>query len=254
MIASPLKVAAISEIGLCKRENQDCVLARVGEGPLGDFGLFVVADGMGGQAGGRLAAEIAISVCETWWQNVMPRFITPNARHTLERSLASLGEATQHLNEAVIGLGERIGSKPGTTFSALFLYGSCYGFVHLGDTRIYHLNRGISQITQDDTWVGQQVLSGAMTLAQAENHPQKHVLIQCAGSGETVHVHQGAGVYSAGVGFLLCSDGFYHHLNSDELRGLPTAAPSLDQGLQQAVSTIYSRGATDNLSAILITT
>lgn len=254
MVGQEMKVAAVSEIGLCKRENQDCILARIGEGPLGDFGLFVVADGMGGQSGGRQAAELAIHICEDWWQRVLPKLIETDEKNTCHNAIMSLVEAAHHLNEAIIGLGTQLGSEPGTTFSALFLYGKGYGYVHLGDSRIYKAGSQFEQITSDDTWVSQQIRSGVITTAQAENHPQKHILTQCAGSNDRVHVHHSFGSVEQGTGFILCSDGFYNHLCASELAILPASRSDMDNRISQAVETIYARGASDNLSAIIIST
>ncbi len=252
MAGSALQVTAVSEIGLCKRENQDRILARIGEGPWGDFGLFVIADGMGGQAGGGLAAEIAIRICEDWWHGIMPRLMTADGDGTLRRVVLSLKEAAHHLNDAVIGLGGQLGSAPGTTLSALFIFGGGYGYVHLGDSRIYHVDNCLEQLTLDDTWVAHQVRAGSLSAAQAEQHPQKHVLTQCAGSAENIHVHQGMGTISGDSGFILCSDGFYHHLTPEELVVLPEPKHDMDAALSLAVKHIHARGATDNLSAIIV--
>lgn len=248
-----INVAAVSETGSCKQDNQDCVLARVGEGPLGDFGLFTVADGMGSQAGGREAAEMAVRICEDWWLRILPRFLSLPPEDTLQRAVSSLTESARHLNEAVIGLGRRLDSQPGTTFSALFLYGGRYGYVHLGDSRIYHSGANLTQLTPDDTWVAVQVASGAMSADEARRHPRRHVLIQCAGSCEHILVHQGVGRVARGDGFILCSDGFYHPLGDEELAALTAEKTELNQRLSAAVGTVYSRGASDNLSAIVIT-
>lgn len=252
MIGKEIRVSAVSEIGLCKRENQDRILARIGEGPLGDFGLFAVADGMGGQAGGEQAAETALQICEDWWQRIMPRQISHEEDATLRQVVHSLVNATQHLNEAVMGLGSCLGSTPGTTFSALFLYGHSYGYVHVGDSRIYKAARSLEQLTQDDTWVCQQVRAGVISAVAAASHPKKHILTQCAGSHEKIHIHQGSGLVGNATGFILCSDGFYHHLSDNEMKELIHAEDGCNL-LRQAVATIYSRGATDNLSAIVVT-
>lgn len=252
MVGSEMKVMAISEIGLSKQENQDCILARVGECASGDFGLFVVADGMGSQIGGRQAAEIAIGFCEDWWQHIMPELISDNEENTLRSVVLSLVETVHYLNDAVVGLGRRLGSSPGTTFSALFLYGNSYGYVHVGDSRIYKSGSQLEQITSDDTWVALQVCSGTMSVSEADRHPQKHILTQCAGSGDWIHIHQGIGPAAPGTGFILCSDGFYHHLSLNEISLLSASKSEIADRLNLAVMNIYARGATDNFSAVVI--
>ncbi len=248
-----IKVGAVSEIGLRKQENQDRILARVGEGPLEDVGLFVVADGMAGQAGGGEAAETAILICEDWWQRTMPKCLALEEGAVLKNATLSLVEAAHHLNEAVIGLGSRLGSAPGTTFSALFLYGKRYGYVHVGDSRIYKAAGSLQQITRDDTWVSQQVRLGKISAAEAVRHPKKHILTQCAGSGEQIHIHQGIGETGDAEGFILCSDGFYQHLAENEIKRITDFPANTGRMLEQTVAVIHDRGATDNLSAIVIT-
>ncbi len=254
MVKFELKAAAASEIGLCKGENQDCVLALIGEGYQGDFGLFAVADGMGGVVGGKQAAGIAMLVCENWWKNVLPELIAQHEAQVLPLALKTLEEAANQINEAVIALGQRIDAMPGTTFSTLFIYGRDYVFVHVGDSRIYKAARRLEQLTRDDTWIACQIRYGAMTAEQAEKHPKKHVLTQCAGSNTRIQVHTGRGSFGQGNGFILCTDGFYNHQTEDEILRLAQSGKNMNACLTKAFRDIYGRGAKDNLSAIVIAT
>lgn len=252
MTVMDIQVAAVSEIGSRKRDNQDCLLVRVGEGPAGDFGFFLVADGMGGEAGGRQAAELAVRCGEDWWCRILPKILAANGSNSLNKAVHSLQEVVLHLNEGVLGLGERMGARTGTTFSALFLHSQGYGYVHVGDSRIYKAAPGLQLLTRDDTWVAQQVRSGAMSPAQAAVHPKRHVLTQCIGSASTIQIQSGCGVAEPGAGFILCSDGFYQPLTGVELSGLVARNGRLEQQLCQAASAVYDRGAPDNLTAIAV--
>lgn len=249
-----LKASAISESGLCKQENQDRLLALIGEGHQGDFGLFMVADGMGSQRGGAQAAEIAMVACEEWWNRELPGFIGEKDEHLHAFAIQSLSEVIHGVNESVMRLGYQLQSSPGTTVSALFIYGSAYSFVHIGDSRIYKATEYLEQITPDDTWVAHQLRSGSMSAAAARNHPNRHALTQCAGSGRNVHVHCGQGGLSTRTVFILCSDGFYNHVSDKEILLLLQSGNDLEGQLCESVKTIYFRGATDNLSAIIVAT
>lgn len=247
-----LNALAISETGLSKQDNQDRVLALIGEDCTGDFGLFVVADGMGGQRGGAQAAESAIRACEEWWNGVLPRLISGDREQIHGLGIKSLREAIGSVNAAVLEYGKQWGLFPGTTLSVLFIYGTGYGFVHVGDSRIYRAHDGLHQITPDDTWVAHQIQKGFMTTAEAYNHPKRHLLTQCVGSGKEMFIHCGQGVLMTRMSFVVCSDGFYNHLTDEEVLFLAQLRQNREKGLYDSVEAIYARGATDNFSAIII--
>lgn len=247
-----LRASAISEVGLCKQENQDRVLALIGEGGHGDFGLFMIADGMGGQRGGSQAAEIAVREYEAWWDTDLPGFIGERDERLHALAIRSLTETAYRVNESVMELGGRLKAFPGTTVSVLFVYGTGYSFAHLGDSRIYKMDGQLEQLTTDDTWIAQQIRRGKMTAAEAINHPNRHILTQCAGSGKNVQVHSGQGVLSSKSVFMICSDGYYNHLSNGEIVSLVSDRHNMDRGLRDSVKTIYVRGAADNLSSIIV--
>jgi len=243
---------AISETGLCKKSNQDRFLAQIGEGPEGDFGLFLIADGMGSETGGETAAELAVESARHWWKHALPRIMSADSRLVCARVKESLEGLIHHIHEAIIALGERIGSNPGTTLSILFLYGGGYIILHVGDSRIYSRTIQLEQLTTDHTVVAEQVRDGRLNPVQAETHPQRHVLTQCVGLKRGIYIEILEGNWVGRAGFLLCSDGFYNQLNTIEIDGLWASGALKPERLRRRVDQIFSRGAFDNLTAVLI--
>ena len=243
-----IKAEALTDPGLVRTENQDSLLVRIGEGPWGYFGLFVVADGMGGAAGGRQAARMAVQACEDWWNQELSEAYLVRPEGTQALVCRSLSLRLQRLNREVEALGSELQARTGTTLSALFLTAGGYGLLHVGDGRVYSAAGALRQLTADDTYVAEQLRRGALTAAQARSHPMGHVLIRCVGAPGELRLQQSVGPATDGA-FLLCSDGFYQTLSDEELR---LSALRGRAGLADAVRTIYERGASDNLTAITV--
>lgn len=240
---------AVTDTGLSRSENQDCLLVRIGEGPWGDFGLFVVADGMGGAAGGQQAARMAVQACEDWWNQELSEAYLVRPESTLSLVCQSLGLRLERLNREVGALGKALQARTGTTLSALFVTAAGYGLLHVGDSRVYGVAGSLRQLTSDDTYVAEQLRRGSLSTAQARNHPMSHVLLRCIGAPGELRLQQSVGP-AADSAFLLCSDGYYQTLSDEELRH---SALRGGVGLAEAVGLIYERGAPDNLTAITVT-
>ncbi|WP_376695127.1 PP2C family protein-serine/threonine phosphatase [Wenzhouxiangella sp. EGI_FJ10305] len=230
--------ASVSDIGRVRRENQDAVLAD------DELGLWLVADGMGGHAGGARASVIA--------------------RDTVrERILRGAG-----LVDAVTAAHEAIRSEQldnpefndmGTTIVALVEREGRYEVCWVGDSRAYRFSPGhdrFQQLTSDHNVAGVLVASGALTPDEATRHPQRHVLTDCLGlageQGPRIDVLEGE--WQPGDMILLCSDGLSGELGDGELERIVRSAGAtgarglVDTLLQDALAS----GAHDNVSAVAV--
>lgn len=188
-----LRYAARSDVGLVRTVNQDSGYA----GPE----LLVLADGMGGPAGGDIASSVAVA-------HLAPLDgESHGSDDLLDHLRTALGNAHRDLVEYSKKRQELKGL--GTTVIAVLRSGNRLGMVHIGDSRAYLMHRGeLSQVTSDHTFVQHLIDTGELTAEEAEHHPQRSALLRVLGDGDVAPVVDES-VRQAQVGdrWLLCSDG-----------------------------------------------
>lgn len=251
-------IGALCDIGNVKKTNQDNILVKVGEGAHGEFGLFIVADGMGGLAEGDTASNIAVSEFEDWWDSRLITVILKGQNNIFDEIRDELYSVFIEVNKKIIVYGKQLGEKVGTTLSTLLVYENNYIVNHIGDSRIYIIQQNeIKQITEDHSWVAEQVKGGFITQGDAKHHPKRSILTQCLGVNEDIHLFEASGSLSANDVFLICSDGFYNFLDENEILSvLRENQIDNEEIIQLAVNKLLvrvkERGAYDNISAILV--
>ena len=249
-------IGTLSDIGYVKRTNQDRVLIKIGEEQFGEFGLFLIADGMGGLTDGHRASELVMREFIDWWNNNLFSIINGSGELDIDRIDRELNELIFHINKEIIRYGKSIDSKVGTTLSMLFIYRNEYIIKHIGDSRIYRIKNEVIRLTEDHSWVSEQIRQGRMNEEEAVNHPKSHVLLQCIGVRENLNIFEKKGRVLDEDIFLLCSDGFYNLLMKDEILDVVREYRVKDEDIQSKVEELMEkvkiRGAFDNASVILI--
>ncbi|MGU3645133.1 PP2C family protein-serine/threonine phosphatase [Microbacterium sp. C23T] len=230
--------AAISHTGKVRSNNQDSGYAG--------SNLFVVADGMGGHAGGDVASSLAISRLEG-----------------LDRPFDSTAEAERALRDAIsdaaVDLVDTVGVRPelagmGTTVSALIMVDDYAVIAHIGDSRIYLYRDGaLTQITTDHTFVQRLVDSGRITPEEARYHPRRSVLMRVLGDMDTdPELDTFIMPTQPGDRWLLCSDGLSGVVDdphTSKALGLGLApGRTADNLLKQALD----GGAPDNVTIVIV--
>jgi len=235
-VALALRYAARSDVGLVRQNNQDSAYA----GPH----LLVVADGMGGHAGGDVASSLAIG-------ELAP---LDDESHG--------SDALEHLSKAVLAahreLLGRVGEEPqlagmGTTITALLRTGSKLALAHIGDSRAYLLRDGVLvQITRDHTFVQTLVDEGRLTPEEAEAHPQRSVLMRVL-SDVVDDVEPDLSMREAKIGdrYLLCSDGLSGVVSFETLRDTLAAGQDAGTTCETLVQLALRGGAPDNVTCIV---
>lgn len=228
--------ASVSDIGRVRSENQDAVLAD------DKLGLWLVADGMGGHAGGARASAIAR---DTVRQRVDEGVRLADSIMAAHRAIRDEQDEQPRLNDM------------GTTIVALAESGEEFEVCWVGDSRAYRYSPQTSEfslLTRDHNVAGVLVASGALSPDEATRHPQRHVLTDCLGlSGEAEpRIDRITGRWQPGDRILLCSDGLSGELGDTELaRIMRSGAPTgdlVDRFLQRALEA----GAHDNISAVVV--
>ena len=231
--------AALSHVGRVRSNNQDSGYAG--------SQLFVVADGMGGHAGGDVASAIAVNRIA---QTDQLDFATPQeAEFALQSALVA---ANQLISETVYDHPELSGM--GTTVSALVRVGDAVATAHIGDSRIYLYRDGeLSQVTNDHTFVQRLVETGRITPDEAAVHPRRSVLMRVLGD-----IDQAPEIDTAILGtvtgdrWLLCSDGLSSYVSEEQILGRLRDAASATDACHALVQEALEHGAPDNVTAIVV--
>ena len=230
-----LRYAAYSDVGCLREGNEDSGYA----GP----NLLVVADGMGGHAGGEIASSLAV-------HSLMP----------LDEDIPS-GEMVKALQEAVAAANEALARKVieephlenmGTTLTAMLWSGSRMVLVHVGDSRAYQLrNNELKQITSDHTLVQTLVDEGKITEDEVATHPQRSLLLRAIqGQGR---VDPDVSVWKAEVGdrYLLCSDGLSGVVSKETIHETLASAPTPADAASRLIELARRGGGPDNSTAVV---
>ncbi|MCX7710828.1 MAG: protein phosphatase 2C domain-containing protein [Clostridia bacterium] len=249
-------IGALSDIGFVKKTNQDSILVKIGEDKTGEFGLFVVADGMGGLSYGDVASRIIIDEFKKWWDGRL-RSVICNDRVSADSIIKDLERLIIMINLKIIDYGKSVKSKVGSTLSMLFIYRNTYIVLHIGDSRIYKVNQVVHQITEDHSWAAQLLKEGKLSSQEARNFVGKNMLTRCMGVEEKIEIFKAARKVKKGDCFLVCSDGFHNLISEEEmLETIAQCSAGKERVLQGAVrglfKTVKKRGAYDNISAIAV--
>lgn len=238
-MALALRYAARSDVGQVRQGNEDSGYAAPR--------LLIVADGMGGHAGGELASATAVATLA----------------QIADADLGQ-GEALTRLAEAVESAGSTIGlvvtdspelAGMGTTVTGLYWLadgdGARIAIVHVGDSRAYLLRDGdLSQITHDHTYVQTLVDAGRITEEEASTHPRRNLLMRALDGVQVAEPDLSVREARLGDRYLLASDGLHGVVSGDEIaRILGSREPTVS--VTELVDLALSRGAPDNVTVVV---
>jgi protein phosphatase len=230
----------LTDPGLLRTVNQDDYYID----PDGRF--FVVADGMGGHAGGQEASQLATEAIQAFlekhWQSDIPS----------EELLAqAISEANQAILQDQQQHPER--SDMGTTAVVVMFRKHQSWFTHVGDSRLYRFRQStLEQITDDHTWVARAMKAGDITPDQARIHPWRHVLSQCLGRKDLPPIEVQPLEVQPGDRLLLCSDGLTEELADTALATLLDPSLSGDESAAKLIAAAKEKGGRDNITVVIV--
>lgn len=238
--------AGLTDQGLIRSVNQDSYYID----PQGRF--YIVADGMGGHAGGQEASQIATSVMQAYLSDHWESASSP--KELLE---GAFFKANQAIIEDQLTHPER--SDMGTTAVVLIFWenqadkSSLSWVAHVGDSRIYRLQGSkLEQLTEDHTWIARAMKAGHLTLDQARTHPWRHVLSQCLGRQDLQEVVIRSLAISPGDRWLLCTDGLTEELSDSIISSHLKSIRSCDQAAKTLVNAAKDKGGRDNITVVIV--
>ena len=227
-----LSYSAVTHAGHVRNNNEDSYIACP------RMGLWLVADGMGGQQSGEVASAIAVhTICEA------------------VANQATLAEAITLAHHAVCEADDNQIPGMGTTVVALLSRGQDYEIAWVGDSRAYLWDlKNLQRLTRDHSMVQDMVVAGVISEREASDHPQRNIITQSVGAPAepAPRVDTLAGQWSPGQSILLCSDGLNGELGDDAISAILSASVSPQDSTRQLLQAALARGGRDNITLLMI--
>lgn len=247
---SRLEFAALSDIGLIRTDNEDAIAVRP------EYGLAILADGMGGHNAGEVASQMAIEVIQ--------QSLTARLRHAVSDSASDFSEYIQSWVSDAIALAntyihEASGYEAdcrgmGTTIVLALHYKARFTIAHVGDSRAYRFRQGrLEQLTHDHSWLQEQIDAGLISPEMARLSGNKNLITRALGIAPycEVDVHEYGS--RAGDMILLCSDGLNDMLPDTQIGAvLGRCGHDLQAACKKLIRLANDNGGRDNTSVVLI--
>ena len=240
-----MEVWGITDKGAVRPQNQDCFYVKLVKE---DLLTAIVCDGMGGHRAGNIASSLAVDVASAYLESLTPEEL-------LETPDAHLVRGVNLANEAVF---RKAGQEPecrgmGTTMVSVIATERRAWLINIGDSRAYHIGRdGIVKVSRDHSVVEDMVYRGELTPEEARLHPQKNLITRALGSDMKARPD----LYELGVMsgdyLLLCSDGLSNTLTDQEMLYEILHGGARETCCQRLMDQALLRGATDNVTAVLV--
>ncbi len=242
-----------TNIGKKRELNEDSILLD------GKLNLFLVADGMGGHNAGEVASNKAIQIVQDfvnkglnekeyqWLKNIDTHY------NEIENVIiASIKLANKYLfdmakeNTALKGMG--------TTIAGILFYGEEAYIFNVGDSRVYNYKNGnFLQITEDHSWVNEQLKLNLLTKEEARNHKWKNIITRALGTNKDIEVDIFKQKIESGELFLICSDGLTSMLDDSEIKNvIEMHRLSIEDMVRELIDEANANGGLDNISIIAV--
>lgn len=250
-----LITSKVTDVGIKKPVNQDAPIIKKAYADGADVVFLGVCDGMGGLSNGERASAEGIKLLNEWFENDLKKLVYRGL--TNERVEESLRKCLQRIHESIKKDADNFGVDCGTTLSAILLYNGRYATVNIGDSRVYRLTPdGLTLLTHDHSLVQQMVDNGEITPEEAKTHKKRSILLQALGVSEEIFPDFTFGTYDLDDVFLVCSDGFRHKIEENEIYSLfnplsITDKEDLTERTIYAVDVNKTRAEKDNITVVV---
>lgn len=216
--------------------------------------LFVISDGMGGEAHGEVASAMAVETMAkaSAGEEKAPASggAMPNWSDATKQLYNAAHFANQKIYQSAIAHPEQQGM--GATLTAAWVNGETLSIVHVGDSRAYLLRSGaLQQLTSDHSLVAEQVRRGILTPAEAERSEMQSVLLRAMGTQPDVQIDADEHTIVARDVLLLCTDGLTRMVTEPEIAGTLQAEPDPVKAAERLVALANDNGGADNVTVIV---
>ena len=237
-----MKSFSITDVGMVRQVNQDYVYST--DNPIGPLSnLFVVADGMGGHQAGDYASKFTVEL--------LKREIAQSDEEDIERLLV---KSIKIANRELIKTAD---SDPalkgmGTTIVVSTIKDQMMYFANVGDSRLYLINQGITQLSKDHSLVEEMVRLGGIKPEEAKTHPDKNIITRAIGAKDKVQVDFYEHRLKKDDIILMCTDGLSNMVEDDELFHIVQGGRDIVESAQSLVNAAKENGGTDNIGLVLV--
>ncbi len=219
-------------------ENEDNLLV------MPKRGLFLVADGVGGRVGGRVASQTVVDVFNRVFTQEQPEDLRDLIMSTVDLCNHKIFEEAE-ANPDLTGMA--------TTLALVAIEGERAVVAHVGDSRVYRYdNQGLICLTEDHSEINEAIRAGAMTPEQAARHPRRNVINRALGAEAEVVPDVVEIEVDEKTSFLLCSDGITRHVTDEEIARLLRSDRRPETICETLKELCYKGGAEDNLTAVVV--
>lgn len=242
-----MQVWGITDVGLVRKDNQDAFAVR--ERMDSGHTVCVVCDGMGGTAGGKQASNLAVDT----YMRELEKVLTPEMSPQQLREASSF--AVSIANRAVRAAAQQSEEyrNMGTTLVAAVSYGGGAVVSNVGDSRAYHITpAAIVRVTRDHSLVESMVERGDITAEEARCHPNRNLITRALGPDAMIECDGYICPMEPGEFLLLCSDGLVDTVTDQEMMDEVNRAEAGETCLARLLEISKSRGAKDNVTAVLM--
>jgi len=246
--------AILSDVGMLRHNNEDCgMVLDLGvwaESRTESYGLYVVADGMGGERAGEVASARAIkTIARVIWSSLSDGVAADF------NELVRVAIETANNEIYLSARDDPALSSMGTTVTLGLRIGEALYVGHVGDSRAYLLREGtLTRLTEDHSLVAGLLKAGIITSEQAKTHPERGKIFRSLGNAPTVVVDslKERLMLHAGDTLILCSDGLVDHVTDDELLAVGTQAGTAHGACSQLIALANRMGGYDNITLIVV--
>lgn len=250
-----LMASAGQSVGKQRDHNEDSLLMLTstisGSTESIPFGLYIVADGMGGHQFGEVASNAAIRIMGGNITRKFHSYLYSIPNQMLQDSLQKVMESSLHEAHHYV---QREAPGSGTTVTAALVLGQQVTIAHVGDSRAYivHPEGQMEAVTRDHSLVKRLEELGHLNKDEVENFPHRNILIRALGQGETLEAEFFTIPFPHPGYLMICSDGLWGVLNEDVIIKMITGATNLQRACQNLVEAANAAGGPDNISVILV--
>ena len=249
-----LTAASGQSVGKLRELNEDSLLTLTttlaGNSGSLPFGLYIVADGMGGHQYGEVASNAAVRIVAGYIMRKFQPYLFSLKPSPPDESLQEIMQTA--VREAQKSIQSEAPSS-GTTLTAALVLGQQVTIAHVGDSRAYHIyNDGRAEVvTRDHSLVKRLEELGHISPDEAENYPHRNVLYRALGQGEILEADVFTVTFPQAGYLMLCSDGLWGVVADQDMFRIIKEAPSLERACQNLVEAANSAGGPDNISVII---
>jgi protein phosphatase len=246
-----IEVAGQTDVGRKRAHNEDNFAI------LGDYGLYIVADGMGGHASGEVASQLAVDTMREFFaattddpDRTWPYKMDRTKGYEENRLITGIMLSNLRIFEAAKSNPQQRGM--GTTIVALFVSREGMYVAHVGDSRVYRVRDSqLEQLTEDHSLLNDYRKMKQLSDEEIANFPHKNVIVRALGMKETVKVDTRFESPRVGDIIVLCSDGLAGPVSDEDIRSIVLSTNDLQQAAQRLIDRANENGGPDNVTCVL---